>query len=124
MRLVKWTELAILMVIGLVVPAGLATAQHATDSALTDSIQAGRMTVLEINKSADQIYCLEAGGRLRVVEFSNGALPLIVADGMQRADLGLLHSGDLIKVYYGTAGRAQKIVVLRPASNEMASPEQ
>ncbi len=124
MKLVKRIGLAILVVVGLVFPLGQVTAQHATDSVLAESIQAGRMTVLGINAEAGRIYCLEADGRLRVVEFQAGALPMIVANGVQRADLRLLSSGDLIKVYRGADGRAQTIVVLRRASDEISSPEQ
>jgi hypothetical protein len=82
------------------------------------------MTVLEVKAESGQIYCLEADGQLRVVEFQNGAVPLVIADGVQRADLRLLHAGDLIKVERAKDGRAHRIVVLRRASEEMTSPEQ
>ncbi len=88
---------------------------------LTDSIQASRMIVLEVKKDAGQLYCLEGNG-LRVVELTNGAVPLVVTGTAQRADLGLLHPGDLIKVERKD-GRAWKITVLRPAWAEIASPE-
>ncbi len=88
---------------------------------LTDRLQARRMTVLEVKKEAGQIYCLEASG-LRVVEFKNGAVPLVITDSGQQADLSLLHPGDLIKVERKD-GRAQKIVILRHPWDEIASPE-
>ncbi len=99
----------------------LLLAAPAVAQSLTDSIQAGRMTVLEIRKDTGQLYCLEANG-LRVVEFTNGAVPLVVTDTAQRADLSLLHAGDLIKVERKD-GRASKITVLRPAWAEISSPE-
>ena len=90
---------------------------------LTDFLQVGRMTVLEVNHEAGQIYCLEADGTLRVVEFSKEATPLVVTDKEQRADLRILRAGDLIRVERKD-GRAQKIMVLRRGSDEAATPEQ
>ena len=90
---------------------------------LTDFLQVGRMTVLEVKKDAGQIFCLEADGRIRVVEFNKEAAPLIVTDKEQRADLRLLRAGDLIRVERKD-GQAQKITVLRRGSDEVTSPEQ
>ena len=118
MKFLKRIGLGIGVVLGLLGMVDLAVAQS-----MTGSLQTDRMTVLQVNKEAGQIYCLEADGRLRVVEFHNGAVPLIVTDKEQRADLRLLHAGDLIKVE-GKDGRAHKIVVLRQAWAEQASPEQ
>ena len=89
---------------------------------LTDSVQAGRMTVLQVKLGAGQIYCLEAAGP-RIVKFDNGAAPLTITAGGQRGGPGLLHAGDVIKVEYKNGG-AHKIVVLRPAAAELESPEQ
>ncbi len=119
MKLLICIWLVLGLVLGLVFVVDSAFAQN-----MTDSIQMGRMTVLEVNKEAGKIYCLEPDGRLRVVEFQNGPVPLIVRDRVQRADLSLLSVGDVIKVYRARDGRAQKIMVLRRASEEMASPEQ
>ncbi len=123
MQLFKHVGLGILLVVGLLALVDGALAQQGTDSALTDAIQADRMTVLEVNKAAAQIYCLEADGRLRVVEFPNG-VPMVVSNGVWRADLGLLSTGDLIKVERATNGQAHTIVVLRRGSDEITSPEQ
>lgn len=102
--------------------AALLLAAPAFAQSLTDLLLAHRLTVLKVNTSAGQISCLDANGRLRVVELGNGALPLVVADGVQRADLNLLTSGDVIKVERD-GGRASKVTVLRRASDEIASPE-
>lgn len=123
MRLFKGVGLGSLLLVGLLAPLDGALAQNVTDSVLTDAIQADRMTVLEVNKAAGQIYCLEADGRLRVVEFPNG-VPMVVSNGVWRADLGLLSAGDLIKVERATNGQAHTIVVLRRGSDEITSPEQ
>ena len=123
MRLFKGVGLGSLLLVGLLAPLDGALAQNVTDSVLTNAIQADRMTVLEVNKAAGQIYCLEADGRLRVVEFSNG-VPMVVSNGVWRADLGLLSAGDLIKVERATNGQAHTIVVLRRGSDEITSPEQ
>ena len=88
---------------------------------LTDLVQTHRMTVLEVKKDAGQIYCLAADG-LRVVTFPNGNTPLVVTDTEQRADLGLLKPGDLIKVE-AKDGQVSKIIVLRRGADETASPE-
>ncbi len=88
---------------------------------LTDLLQAHRMTVLEVKQNARQIYCLEADGRLRIVEFPDGATPLIVTDTERRADLSLLRAGDVIKVERN--GRAPTITILRRAADDIASPE-
>ncbi|MBI3625589.1 MAG: hypothetical protein HY215_05530 [Candidatus Rokubacteria bacterium] len=123
MRLFKGIGLGILLLVGLLAPLDGALAQQATDSALTNAIQTDRMTVLEVNAAAGQIYCLEADGRLRVVEFPNG-VPMVVTNGMRRADLGLLSPGDLIKVQRAKDGQAHTIIVLRRGSDEITSPEQ
>ena len=81
------------------------------------------MTVLEANMATGQIHCIEADGRLRVVEFPNG-VPMVISNGVQRADLGLLSADDLIKVERAGDGQAHTIVVLRRGSDEITSPEQ
>jgi hypothetical protein len=98
-------------------------AQHGSDAGLTDSIQRDRLVVLQVDPAAGRLYCLEAGARVRVVEFTKDALPLIVTDGVRRADLSLLIAGDLIKIQRGADGQAHTIVVLRHTSDEIGSPE-
>jgi len=115
--------LGVLFAVLLLSPVEPVGAQQATNSSLTDSIQMGRLTVLQVDPAAGRIYCLEAGGQLRVVEFTKDAVPLIVTDGGRRADLSLLIAGDVIKVEREADGRAHTIVVLRHASDEIGSPE-
>ena len=86
---------------------------------LTDLIQKSRLTVVEVNKAA---------GRLRVRDDAekctdltcHGAL--VVTDELSGADLGLINPGDIIKVEFQEGG-PQKIVVVRRAWEEHASPE-
>lgn len=86
---------------------------------LTDLIQKSRLTVVEVNKAA---------GRLRVRDDAekctdlscHGAL--VVTAELSGADLGLINPGDIIKVE-SPEGGPQKIVVVRRAWEEHASPE-
>ncbi len=88
---------------------------------LTGVIQTGRMTVLEVNNEARQIVSLNSVGRVRVAEVSNKAM--VVTEDKKAADLALLNAGDLIQVE-PRDGQIQRIVVLRRAWQETASPEQ
>ena len=86
---------------------------------LTDLIQKSRLTVIEVDKG---------GGRLRVRDDSEMCTDLtcqgslVVTEEESRADLGLINPGDIIKVE-SNAGRPEKIVVVRRAWEEYASPE-
>ena len=86
---------------------------------LTDLIQKSRLTVVEVDKAA---------GRLRVRDDSEMCTDLacqgslVVTQEESRADLGLINPGDIIKVEW-KAGRPEKIVVVRRAWDEFASPE-
>ena len=99
--------------------AGSAVAQDQEN--LAGVIQTGRMTVLEVNKEARQIVSLNSVGRVRVAEVSNKAM--VVTEDKKAADLALLNAGDLIQVE-PRDGQIQRIVVLRRAWQETASPEQ
>jgi len=68
-------------------------------------------------------------GRLRVKGSSDRCSDLtchgktlVVADDESRADLGFLNPGDIVKVEPAT-GTPEKIVVVRRAWEELASPE-
>lgn len=86
---------------------------------LTDLIQKSRLTVVEVDKGA---------GRLRVRDDSEMCTDLtcqgslVVTDEESRADLGLINPGDIVKVE-PNAGRPERIVVVRRAWEEYASPE-
>lgn len=88
---------------------------------LTAAIQTGRMTVLRVNREAHQIVSLNNEGRVRVTKVSNKAV--VVTEDKKAADLAFLNAGDLIQVELRN-GQIQRILVLRRAWQEMASPEQ
>ncbi len=87
---------------------------------LSDEIQSSRLVVVEVK---------DAEGRLRVrgeadvcTELSCSAQTLVVTAEDVRAGLDALAPGDIIKVE-PAAGRLERIVVLRRAWDELASPE-
>ena len=88
---------------------------------LTAAIQTGRMTVLKVNRGANQIVSLNSEGKVRVTTVSNKTL--VVTEDKKAADLALLNTGDLIQVE-PRDGQVQRIRVLRRAWQETTSPEQ
>ncbi|OLB05243.1 MAG: hypothetical protein DMD98_03845 [Candidatus Rokuibacteriota bacterium] len=87
---------------------------------LTDELQRSRLVVVEVKR---------AEGRLRVrgeadvcTELSCSAHIIVVTDEDARAGLDALNPGDIIKIE-PTGGRPERIVVLRRAWDELASPE-
>jgi len=87
---------------------------------LSESIQQSRMTVVEVDKSR---------GRLRVrgtadvcTDLSCSEHARVVTDEEVKADLDFLNPGDIVKIEPGT-GSVERIVVVRRAWEEIASPE-
>ena len=87
---------------------------------LAEHIQRSRLMVVEVNRAA---------GRLRVrgeadacTELSCSSETLVVTDENSSAGLDALNPGDIIKVE-PASGRPARIVVLRRAWDELASPE-
>jgi len=87
---------------------------------LSESIQQSRMTVVEVDKSR---------GRLRVrgtadvcADLSCSEHARVVTDEEVKADLDFLNPGDIVKIEPG-AGSVERIVVVRRAWEEIASPE-
>jgi hypothetical protein len=87
---------------------------------LTAAIQTGRMTVLKVNREANQIVSLNSEGRVRVTGVSNNTM--VVTEDKKAADLALLNPGDLIQLE-PRDGQIQRILVLRRAWQETTSPE-
>ena len=87
---------------------------------LTEHIQSSRLVVVEVKR---------AEGRLRVrgeadmcTELSCSEETLVVMDEDTKTGLDTLHPGDIIKVE-PAGGRPDRIVLLRRAWDELASPE-
>jgi hypothetical protein len=87
---------------------------------LTDWLQQSRLLVVEVDKDR---------GRLRVrgpqdecTELSCQAQTLVVSEEGATADLEALNPGDIVKVE-SRAGHPERIIVLRRAWEEWASPE-
>ena len=87
---------------------------------LSELIQQSRLMVVAVDKTR---------GRLRVkgasdacTDLSCAEQALVVTDEGARADLDLLNPGDIVKIE-PAAGPAEKIVVVRRAWEEIASPE-
>jgi D-arabinose 5-phosphate isomerase GutQ len=87
---------------------------------LTDWLQQSRFVVVEVDRKA---------GRLRVrgaddacTDLSCREPALVVTDEGVTHDLDALNPGDIVKIE-SAAGRADRIVVLRRAWEEWASPE-
>ncbi len=87
---------------------------------LTEHIQSSRLVVVEVKR---------AEGRLRVrgeadmcTELSCSEETLVVTDEDAKAGLDTLHPGDIIKIE-PAGGRPDRIVLLRRAWDELASPE-
>lgn len=87
---------------------------------LTERIQQSRLMVVEVDKDK---------GRLRVRGEADACTDLtchdqtvVVTDEATHHDLDVLNPGDMIRVE-SAAGRADRIVVVRRAWDEIASPE-
>ena len=86
---------------------------------LTDLIQKSRLTVVAVDKAAGQLRVRDDAEMCTDLS-CHGAL--VVTEEISGADLGLINPGDIIKVE-SKEGRPQKIVVVRRAWEEHASPE-
>ncbi len=88
---------------------------------MTTNIQTARMTVMEINKDARQIVCVNSQGRVHVHKVTNEVV--VITDDKKTTDLASLSTGDVIKAEL-RSGQIQKIVVLRHAWHETTGQEQ
>jgi hypothetical protein len=81
-------------------------ASAALAAGLTDRLQAQRMTVVRVDHAAGRFQCAEHGRWTSAV----------------RKDLRDVHPGDIVKVE-PAKGKPVRIVVVRTAADEIASPE-
>jgi hypothetical protein len=100
--------------------AGGALTEAVTPDA-TRAIQLKRLTVLGIDRSARRLLSITGSGRILRADVSNGAV--VVMEDRKTTDLALVKPGDVITVE-PSGGPIRRIVVLRQAWQDMASPEQ
>jgi len=116
MKLLRRGGIALVVLLGL-----LARIDPVGAEDLTAKIQTGRLTVMEINKDARSIVCMNSQGRVHVHKVTNEAV--VITDDRKTTDLASLDTGDVIKAEL-RGGRIQKIVILRQAWHEAAGMEQ
>ena len=87
---------------------------------LSELIQQSRVTVIEVDKSRGRLRVRGAADACTDLSCSEQAL--VVTDEKAEADLDLLNPGDIVKIEPG-AGSVERIVVVRRAWEEIASPE-
>ena len=87
---------------------------------LTDWLQHSRFLVVEVDKGQGRVRV--RGAEDRCSELSCQEQTLVVTEDGTTAGLDALNPGDIIKVE-STAGRPEKLIVVRRAWEEWASPE-
>jgi len=87
---------------------------------LSELIQQSRVVVVEVDKSRGRLRVRGAADACTDLSCSEQAL--VVTVGEAEADLDLLNPGDIVKIEPG-AGSVERIVVVRRAWEEIASPE-
>jgi hypothetical protein len=87
---------------------------------LSELIQQSRMVVVEVDKSRGRLRVRGAADACTDLSCSEQAL--VVTDEKAEADLDLLNPGDIVKIEPGV-GSVERIVVVRRAWEEIASPE-
>ena len=87
---------------------------------LTEWLQASRLLVVEVDKGEGRVRV--RGAEDRCSELSCREQTLVVTDEGTTGDLDALNPGDIVKIEAPT-GQPQRIVVLRRAWEEWASPE-
>jgi hypothetical protein len=115
MDLMRRIGVGTVLMVGFLLPNDQAIAQD-----LTAAIQTGRMTVVDINRETRRIVCLNSLGKVH--EHRVTADAKVTTEDKTASDLALLNPGDVVRAEL-RAGQIQKIVVLRHAWHETASPE-
>ena len=90
------------------------------EQSLTDWLQQSRLTLIGIDPAAKRLRVRAASDAC--TDLACREHTLVVTDEGTSADLGVLNPGDIIKVE-SSAGHPEKIIVLRRAWEEWASPE-
>ncbi|HEV8309292.1 MAG TPA: hypothetical protein VGW35_16660 [Methylomirabilota bacterium] len=87
---------------------------------LTDRLQTSRLLIVEVDKARGRVRV--RGAQDACTELSCHQGTVVATDEGTTADLAALNPGDIVKIE-SAAGRPSRIVVLRRAWEEWASPE-
>jgi hypothetical protein len=82
-------------------------ASAALAAGLTERLQTERMTVVKVDRAAGQFQSAEHRRWMTVAKDS----------------IGLVHAGDIVRVQRAGGGHPPRLIVLRSAAEELASPE-
>ena len=85
---------------------------------LTAAIQTGRMTVVDVNREAQRIVCMNSQGRVSEHRVTNGAK--VVTENKTASDLALLNTGDVIRAELGPGGFKRSSCSVRPGTRQRA----
>jgi hypothetical protein len=103
--------------IGMIMTATMLSASAAWAGSLTAELERDRMTVVEVDKAAGAV-------RLRnsvSTSWLQAPGATIIAPHATKRDLGLLHTGDIVRLRRD--GEALTIIILRTAADEIGSSE-
>ena len=103
--------------LGAIMAVGMLSASAASAGSLTDALQSDRMTVVKVDKATGGVL-LRNGVSVNWLQ-APGAM--IVAPHTTKRDLGLLSTGDIVRVSH--EGGAPTIIILRSAADEIGSLE-
>ncbi|TMQ25617.1 MAG: hypothetical protein E6K82_06340 [Candidatus Rokuibacteriota bacterium] len=103
--------------LGAIMTVGMLSASAAWAGNLTDALESDRMTVVKVDKATGGVL-LRNGVSVNWLE-APGAM--IVAPHATKRDLGLLNTGDIVRVRRD--GAAPTIIILRSAADEIGSLE-
>jgi hypothetical protein len=84
-----------------------AASSAATVENLTDQVQRTRTRVVKVDRAAGRILCADSGRWLPVA----------------RQDLERVQPGDVVRLDRGSNGQPPRLVIMRTAAQELASPE-
>jgi len=84
-----------------------AASSAATVENLTDQVQRARTKVVRVDRAAGKILCAESGRWVPVA----------------RQDLDRVQPGDVVRLERGSNGQPSRLVIVRTADRELASPE-
>jgi hypothetical protein len=88
---------------------------------LTDWLQQNRLIVVSVDPSTHR---LRVKGVADVcTDLSCSERTVVVTDDVASGGLGALNAGDVVKLDGGTAGKPERIVLVRRAWEELTSPE-